>query len=482
MKETIVEPPEVSTGITAPTARRDRQRAGPNLITWLASAYSSAARILLTFPSYVFLAASAFYLLLTCVHLWLASAVNPETLPTTLTGWETAFTESWRRFDTIYFLKIAHRGYTNENIGAFFPLYPLLIRLVAWLTNGHFMLAALAVSWLCSWGSYLWFYRLAEREYGKQIAQRALLFLAFCPIGLFSFAAYSEPLFLLVSIGAVERARTGHHWQAGALGALAMLTRPTGILLLIPLGWECARRTDWFARLRVRLLEGSWLRPSLSGAAPSPSQPVRRGPARSGPLTHPSQKTTWHPASARDNPHSWAWLSLVLIPLALASYMLYLKIATNNPLAFLHGEHAWNRHLTLPWETLGLFATAFQYAWQTSDYTVAIGNIVDLLLTVPLPITVLYLALCRRTIWFGAALYQLALTLLLVSIPIHPGPQGPYEIFFSTQRFMLPAFPLFLLMGHFGLAHPRLYRALLIASGLLLALNTLRFLENIFIA
>ena len=70
----------------------------------------------------------------------------------------------------------------------------------------------------------------------------------------FCFAPYSESLFLLVSIGAVERARAGQPWQAGFLGALAMLTRSAGILVLIPLGWEVLRRSECFRRVPARLL------------------------------------------------------------------------------------------------------------------------------------------------------------------------------------------------------------------------------------
>ena len=39
------------------------------------------------------------------------------------------------RWDSIYFLKIAHDGYQFEQQHAFFPLYPMLIRLLALLTS-----------------------------------------------------------------------------------------------------------------------------------------------------------------------------------------------------------------------------------------------------------------------------------------------------------------------------------------------------------
>src|SRR5579859_7666082 len=227
------------------TALRE-QNSELSLTTWRRW-QSRAGTCLKSFPSRVFLVALACYLLLTGLHLWLSGAGwRPQTSSAApnLAAWAEAFISSWRRFDSYFFLHIARLGYTDQGLGAFFPLYPLLVRIVAWPLGNHFTVAGLLVAWLCGWGSYLWFFRLARREYGPRVARLALLALAGCPVAFFSFAPYSESLFLLVSFGAVERARAGRLWQASALAALGMLTRPTGILLLIPLGWELGRRTD----------------------------------------------------------------------------------------------------------------------------------------------------------------------------------------------------------------------------------------------
>ena len=63
----------------------------------------------------------------------------------------------------------------------------------------------------------------------------ALLLVAFFPAALFFSAVYSESLFLLLSVGAVLAARQGRWAWAGALAALAALTRNSGVLLLVPL-------------------------------------------------------------------------------------------------------------------------------------------------------------------------------------------------------------------------------------------------------
>ena len=427
---------------------------------------SRATQWLQSFPSRVFLLALACYLALTALYLWVAGTIlHRSDAPTTFdfSAWARASAAVWARFDSYFFLHIAQYSYTDQGLGAFFPLYPLLIRLFAWPLAGHFTLAALLVSWLCAWGSYLWFYQLAKREYGERVARWALLFLALSPVSFFSFAPYSESLFLLVSIGAVERARAGRLWQASALAALGMLTRPTGILLLIPLAWEWGRRNQRVQRLVSRLKQAYARRRLQAGAAPDPgaSKTLLEAPAQPLPRL--------------------AWLSLGLIPLALLGYMLFLKLHTGNALAFLAGENAWHRHLTMPWDTVGLFAAAFQRAGQAGAPELYAINILDLLLVLPLPAWVLYSAIRHKTLWLGAALYQLALTLMLIAVPTYPA-QIPYEVLLSTERFMLPAFPIFLLLGQLGVKHPRLARVLLVASIALLLFNTLRFLDGNFIA
>ena len=396
-----------------------------------------AVALLTSFPSRVFWASAGGYFLLTCLYLLYTFTLKTPAAPVphSLAAWGISFTTTWRHWDTYFFLHVAQFGYTDQGLAAFFPLYPALVYLVALPLGQHYTLAALLVSWVCSWGAYHAFYRLVEREYGERTARRALLFLACSPLSIFFFAPYSESLFLLVSIGAVERARSGRPWQAGLLGALGILSRPTGILLLIPLGWECARR-------------GVWLKVS-----------------------------NWR---VKISLHS-AWLSLALIPAALVGYMLYLHLITGNALAFLKGESLWQRHFTLPWNVVGLFAIAFQRAGQAHAPELYAINILDLLLVLPLPALVLYCATRRRALWLGAAFYQLALTLMLVSVPTYPATL-PYEVLLSTQRFMLPAFPIFLLLGQIGEKRPRLSWFLLAASLLILIFNTLRFLSGNFIA
>ncbi|HEY7349832.1 MAG TPA: mannosyltransferase family protein [Ktedonobacterales bacterium] len=458
---------EAGEGARAPAALAERSSRLARISRPLRNRSPRFAALLASFPSRLFLLAAGYYLLLTCGSLWLHPQAQPQAAagPLNLAQWGAAFTAAWRHWDSLFFLHIARSGYTDPGLAAFFPLYPALIRLAAWPLGGHFTLAALVVSWLCSWGACLWFYRLAAREDGDPFARQALLFLLCCPLIFFGFAPYSESLFLMVSIGAVERARAGRPWQAGFLGAAAVLTRSAGILLLIPLGWEWLRRSDRCRSLRDRLL---LLVPHWRAA--------RLIQARQQLPAYGQVETLERP------PARWALLSLALIPLALMGYMLYLKAATGDPLAFLAGEYKWHRSLTPPWETAALVLTSLHYTWQHQFVGVYINTLIDLLLVLPLTALVLYSSIRRHLPWFGAALYQTGLALLLIAVPVHPGAAGWQEILLSTQRLLLPAFPTFLLLGRVGVSRPRLARLLLLASLAALTIYTLQFLNGDFIA
>ncbi len=424
--------------------------------------FSRLAAPSLSVPTRLFLFSAGYYLLLTCGVIWLHALAHPQRAPG-LFDLPLAFTTLWRRWDGMYFLMIARSGYIHPALPPFFPLYPLLVRAAAWPLGNHFTLAGLAVSWLCTWGACVWFYCLARREYNERLARQALLFLLCCPLMFFSFAPYSEALFLLVSIGAMERARAGRFWQAGALAGLALLTRSTGMLLIVPLGWEWLRRSERARLLGTRLLArvSPWLgrdttRSAVAALLPKPASTLPASP--------------------------WALLSLALVPLALLAYMLYLQIVRDNPLAFMAGEGRWHRSLTPPWETAALLVTSLRYTWEHGVLLVYANTLIDLALVLVVPALVLYAALRHRLPWFSAALYEASMALLVLAVPVHPGAAGAQEVLLSTPRLMLPAFPTFLWLGGFGVAHPRLAWLLRLAGLAGLTLYTLQFLNGAFIA
>jgi hypothetical protein len=141
------------------------------------------------------------------------------------------------RWDSVWFLTIAHDGYgtaSDHPQAAFYPLYPLLMRVLGWVV-GSPLLAGILISLACFLVALALLHRLAVLELGERDARGTVLLVAFFPSALFFSAVYSESLFLLVSVGAFLAARSGRWAWAGLLGGLAALTRNSGVLLLVPL-------------------------------------------------------------------------------------------------------------------------------------------------------------------------------------------------------------------------------------------------------
>lgn len=164
----------------------------------------------------------------------------------------------WQRFDTMRYLRIAEGGYEDVENSVFPPLYPVAIRTVGWLFAGVIpaslgnLLGAIIISNLAFLGSLILLYRITAQEKDESIAKRCVVYLAIFPTAFFLLAAYSESLFLLLALFAIWAARQNRFWPAGVAGLLASLTRLTGWVLVVPLGYEYLRQRSFNWR-RVRL-------------------------------------------------------------------------------------------------------------------------------------------------------------------------------------------------------------------------------------
>jgi hypothetical protein len=180
-------------------------------------------------------------------------AVNVPGWPATALGhgWHGAFT-AFERQDALWFLRIATSGYrATDASAAFFPLYPLAIRVVSWIVGGRPLLAATLVSNGAFFGSLVVLYDLTVREFDDAIARRTLVYLAIFPTAFFFLAPYSESLFLLLSLIAFREAGRDRWAMAAVAGILAALTRSIGVVIapaLIVMAFERSRtdgRSPW---------------------------------------------------------------------------------------------------------------------------------------------------------------------------------------------------------------------------------------------
>jgi hypothetical protein len=96
---------------------------------------------------------------------------------------------------------------------------------------------------------------MVERHLSRADLPRTLLYLLFFPTGFFLLAAYTEPLFLLFALAAILSMERQHPLWGGVFGALAALTRLTGVALVVPLAFLYLEQRNWsWRRLDWRLL------------------------------------------------------------------------------------------------------------------------------------------------------------------------------------------------------------------------------------
>ena len=329
----------------------------------------------------------------------------------------------WARWDSVWFLRIAEHGYggAEQAAAAFYPLYPLLVGGLGRVLLGHYVLAGVLISLAAALGAFLLLSELAAARMGAEGARRAVLYLAIFPFAVFLQGVYSESLFLVLALASFVFAERGNFLAAGAASGLAWLTRPIGVALLPALAifaWRSPQRR----RAVVRL-----------SAAPA----------------------------------------------LFALYPLFLWWRIDEPLAFLHAEDVWGRHLSAAgplgglWDGLragwagirqlasGSDATRYWGAVQNADPDrVAAVNLEQL------AFLVLFAALTviawRR---LGAPYGVFAALSLVIPLSV-PSERWPL---LSVPRFGLVVFPFFLALATLG-AEPRVHTAVVVVSAIFLGI------------
>ena len=150
--------------------------------------------------------------------------------------WEGAF-QQLQRWDAAHYIRLIEEGYQGytENgqhlFLVFFPGYVWAVRLLR-LVIPSTALAGTALSCLCYGGACCCLYRLAGEAYNSRVARDALLYMSLFPFSFFSGLVMTEGLFLLATTGACWYAWRGKWLAFGLFGALAALTRMTGLLVI----------------------------------------------------------------------------------------------------------------------------------------------------------------------------------------------------------------------------------------------------------
>jgi hypothetical protein len=168
------------------------------------------------------------------------------------------------QWDAVWYGWIAQHGYDpaigHGNAAAFFPLYPLAWRVVSLLPGpmtlwGSLLSSALFGAALCL------LYGITRVRYDERLARRTVLYLAIFPLTFVFALPYAESLFLLLTLGAFALTWHGRWWAGSVVGALAVLARPVGIVLLPALAWRRYRAEGrrWRAYLPLLLMPAAEL-------------------------------------------------------------------------------------------------------------------------------------------------------------------------------------------------------------------------------
>lgn len=172
--------------------------------------------------------------------------------------------------DAKYYLAIAEHGYKRtspfpwgrsgseiDRRTAFFPLFPVLIRLASYLTGGNYLIAGLAVSVLAGAASALGVWVLAARLCGRRVADRAVTLYCFFPGAMTFGMLYSEPLAVAFGAAALLALLDRRWLLAGIIGAVSTAERPTMIVLVAVSGFAAAQaiwsRREWRALIAPAL-------------------------------------------------------------------------------------------------------------------------------------------------------------------------------------------------------------------------------------
>ncbi len=342
------------------------------------------------------------------------------------------------RWDSTWYLGIAHLGYQRLDQTVFFPLYPGLVALgSAPFANAWAVLIGILISMACALGALFLLHRLVELEFGAEAARNTVWIVAWLPVAFFLSAVYSESLFLLLTIGSFYAGRLGRWWVAGLIGALAAATRNTGVLLVVPLA--------------LLYLYG-------------PRQD--REPDRPG--------GGWRPLYALRPDLLW----VAAVPLGLLAYLVYLKLHLGHPLAPFNQQQHWRRSfIPLGGVPAGIWDGLKSLVAAVPGGAAAIGAHLSPRAitkhTVELAFLILGTVLLRMS-WKRLPFAYTALAGLSLALAVSaPTPGDPLR---SLPRFTLVLFPLWIALALWATEHRRV-RAVVVICAPLLVLWTYLFVS-----
>ncbi len=298
-----------------------------------------------------------------------------------------SFIWSWGNFDSVHYLPIAQNYYSDYFTQTFFPFYPILIRLAAKLFfENNYFLSGIFISNISFCFALILFYKLMKLEKMEKYFLWSMIFLFTYTTSFYFGALYSESLFLVLSLSSFYAARRGNWLLAGIAGFFASLTRLFGLFIFPALIYEI------FVQFRQ---------------------------------------------SAKDSSKLYNAAYLMLIPLGLVAYMVYLQVEFKDALLFWHAQPAFgaervtNSIVLTPQVIYRYIKILFSVSAVTIPFWIALLELMSFLISAAILFT------GRKTIRTSYSIY--AWLILIV-----PGLTGTFS---SLPRYTSIIFPLFMILA-----------------------------------
>ncbi|MBU1000767.1 hypothetical protein KKE78_05245 [Patescibacteria group bacterium] len=201
---------------------------------------------------------------------------------------------SW---DGGHYLGIAETGYSEKFQYAFFPLYPVAIKILNLVTH-NYLSAGVLVSMTSTFLGLHLLYILVKKDFDKKIAERTVLAFLFFPTSFFLLTVYSEGLFFFLAVLTFYFLRQKKLFWAVVAAIFVSATRLVGLAVA--------------AGLMIEVI-----------------------------VTQGFSRKNWY---------------ILFAPLGLVIYCIYLYQQTGDPLYFITAENHWQRIIAFPgvgfWETI----------------------------------------------------------------------------------------------------------------------------------
>lgn len=282
------------------------------------------------------------------------------------------FLKSFANWDGGHFLGIAKYGYSEKFQYAFFPLYPIAVKLFTQITK-NFFLSGILISVVSSFLGFQILYKLISLEFDKKIAEKVVLLMLIFPTSFYFLTAYSEGLFFFLVVSTFYFLRSKKFLLATIFAILTSTTRLVGLALVLGVLVEVI---------------------AIYGL----------------------NKKTW---------------MVILAPVGFLIYSIYLYLNLGDPFYFIFAENHWQRSIMVPvmgfWETINNLSKS---GFISNNF----NSFLDLIFAI------FGVGFSIRTFRFLSPSYCVY-ALVSILLPIFTPTLS------SIPRFLLPIFPIFLLLA-----------------------------------